>query len=81
MLPALWDWFSGMGKPLALGLLLLGLFMAVAGYFAVRGAWRLYVVLAWKKRARNRGARSLPSRAQTQARPITARAPPHTISA
>jgi uncharacterized protein len=56
MLPALWDWFSGMGKPLALGLLLLGLFMAVAGYFAVRGAWRLYVVLAWKRRARNRGA-------------------------
>ena len=56
MLPALWDWFSGMGKPLALGLLLLGLFMAVAGYFAVRGAWRLYVVLAWQRRARNRGA-------------------------
>ncbi len=28
-------------------------------------------------RARNRGARSLPSRAQPPARPITARAPPH----
>jgi uncharacterized protein (DUF2062 family) len=54
MLPALWAWLTGMGKPLALGLVLLGLFMAVAGYFAVRGAWRLYVVLAWKRRARNR---------------------------
>jgi uncharacterized protein len=56
MLPALWNWLTGMGKPLALGLLLLGLFMAVAGYFAVRGAWRLYVVLAWHRRAHSRRA-------------------------
>jgi hypothetical protein len=26
----------------------------VTGYFAVRGAWRLYVVLAWRRRARGR---------------------------
>jgi hypothetical protein len=30
--------------------------MAVAGYFAVRGAWRLYVVLAWHRRAHSRRA-------------------------
>jgi uncharacterized protein (DUF2062 family) len=54
MLPAMWDWVSGMGGQLALGLVLLGLFMAVAGYFAVRGAWRLYVVVAWRRRARAR---------------------------
>jgi uncharacterized protein (DUF2062 family) len=56
MLPALWNWLTGMGRPLALGLFLLGVFMAVAGYFAVRGTWRLYVVLAWKRRASQRRA-------------------------
>ncbi|MBY0436691.1 MAG: DUF2062 domain-containing protein [Burkholderiales bacterium] len=56
MLPALWTWFSGMGKPLALGLFMLGIVMAIAGYFAVRGAWRVYVVVAWRRRARSRHA-------------------------
>lgn len=54
MLPAMWEWFTGMGKPLALGLVLLGIFMAIAGYFAVRGAWRFYVVVAWRRRVRRR---------------------------
>jgi uncharacterized protein (DUF2062 family) len=54
MIPALWDWFTGMGKPLALGLVLLGLIVSFVGYFAVRGAWRLYVVIAWKRRAQRR---------------------------
>jgi len=53
-LPALWHWITGMGKPLALGLLLLGVAVSIVGYFAVRGAWRLYVVLAWRRRARSR---------------------------
>lgn len=55
-IPAMWAWITGMGKPLALGLVLLGLFMSIAGYFAVRGAWRLYVVHAWRKRAARRAA-------------------------
>ena len=48
------DWFASMGKPLAIGLVLLGIFMAVFGYFAVRGAWRLYVVRQWRRRAHER---------------------------
>lgn len=51
------DWIASMGKPLAIGLVLLGAFMAVFGYFAVRGAWRLYVVRQWHRRA----ARRLPT--------------------
>lgn len=53
-LPALWDWLLSMGKPLAVGLPLLGLVLAVVGYLAVRGAWRLHVVRTWRKRARER---------------------------
>ena len=58
MVPALIAWIGSMGKPLVLGLVLLGLFVSVAGYFAVRGAWRLYVVRAWRKRAAQRRARA-----------------------
>jgi uncharacterized protein len=58
MFPAFIDWIGGMGKPLVLGLVLLGIFMSVAGYFAVRGAWRLYVVHAWRKRALRRQRRA-----------------------
>lgn len=53
-LPALWQWITGMGKPLTLGLLLLGVVVSIVGYFGVRGAWRLYVILAWRRRARSR---------------------------
>ena len=56
MFPSMWAWVTGMGKPLALGLVLLGLLMSIVGYFAVRGAWRLYVVLAWRNRAARRAA-------------------------
>lgn len=56
MMPAMWEWFSGMGKPLALGLVLLAFTVSFIGYFSVRGAWRLYVVHAWRKRARQRRA-------------------------
>lgn len=48
------DWMFALGKPLAVGLLALGLSLAVLGYFAVRLGWRAYVVLAWRARAKRR---------------------------
>jgi uncharacterized protein (DUF2062 family) len=43
-----------MGKPFALGLFLLALILAVAGYLLVIAAWRVHVTLAWNKRRRTR---------------------------
>jgi uncharacterized protein len=48
------EWMAAMGKPFLLGLLLLAAILAVTGYFAVLGAWRLSVIAAWRKRARAR---------------------------
>lgn len=50
--PALIDWVMSLGKPLLVGIFLLALLLAVIGYFAVRGAWRLYIIHEWRKRAR-----------------------------
>lgn len=54
--PALFDWIKSMGKPFLIGLLILALSLTVLGYFAVLIAWRVYVTLAWRKRARDRRA-------------------------
>lgn len=51
-LPALINWITSLGKPLAVGLPLFALALAAAGYVAALGAWRLYVMLAWRKRQR-----------------------------
>lgn len=53
-IPALADWIISQGKPLLVGLLLLALLLSFAGYFVVRGAWRLYAVYSWRKRALRR---------------------------
>jgi uncharacterized protein (DUF2062 family) len=50
----LWDWTLALGPPLLVGILALGLTLAVAGYFAVQLGWRAYVVLAWRARRRRR---------------------------
>jgi uncharacterized protein (DUF2062 family) len=47
-------WFASMGKPFAVGLVLLALILAVAGYLLVLVAWRMHVVLSWRKRQRSR---------------------------
>jgi uncharacterized protein (DUF2062 family) len=47
-------WAMALGKPLAIGLLALAATLAVVGYFVMGLAWRAYVVLAWKSRARKR---------------------------
>ncbi|HZP86034.1 MAG TPA: DUF2062 domain-containing protein [Burkholderiales bacterium] len=53
-LPMLMEWMQAMGKPFAIGLLLLALTLAVTGYVVVLATWRIYVALAWRRRARNR---------------------------
>lgn len=49
------DWTLALGKPLALGLVALGLTLAVLGYVAVQLGWRAYVRLAWRARREQRG--------------------------
>lgn len=53
-LPAMWAWMKELGKPLALGIVLLAVTLATLGYCAVRIAWRWHVVAAWRRRARRR---------------------------
>ncbi|MBS1191839.1 MAG: hypothetical protein H6R10_3631 [Rhodocyclaceae bacterium] len=52
-------WMAGIGRPLGIGLVLLALGLAVIGYFLVKAAWRLHLVLAWQRRRQARlGLRS-----------------------
>ena len=48
------DWTLALGKPLAVGLVALGLTLAVLGYLLVQLGWRAYVVLAWRARRERR---------------------------
>jgi len=48
---ALIDWMIGLGTPLAVGLVLLASGLAVAGYFLVKLAWRIYLIRAWRRRS------------------------------
>ncbi len=52
------DWVLSLGKPLAVGLLVLAVGLAVAGYVFVQIAWRAYVILAWRRRRRRRATSS-----------------------
>lgn len=52
----LWDWMVMLGEPLLVGLLLLAVSLAIIGYFAVRVAWRVAVILRWRARRRRRVA-------------------------
>jgi uncharacterized protein len=54
--PALVHWMAELGKPLALGLVLLALTLAAAGWIVVRVAWRWHAVWAWRRRGRLRAA-------------------------
>ena len=47
---ALADWMAHLGKPLALGLVLLASLLAACGYLTVRMAWRYYLLRAWRGR-------------------------------
>ena len=52
------DWVLSLGKPLAVGLLVLAAGLAVTGYVFVQIGWRAYVILAWRRRRRRRAASS-----------------------
>ena len=50
------DWMAGLGKPLALGLVLLAATLALLGYFGVKAAWRTWLIRSWEhRRMRRRG--------------------------
>ncbi|MDT8364141.1 MAG: DUF2062 domain-containing protein [Nitrosomonas sp.] len=52
-LPILTDYLTTYGKPLITGLVLLASLLAVCGYLLVRITWRIYIIHAWRKRARS----------------------------
>ena len=47
---AMQQWMLGVAKPLGIGLLLLAILLACAGYLLTRAAWRIYLVRAWRQR-------------------------------
>src|SRR6266853_91298 len=51
---AYFDWVLSLGKPLAVGLLVLAVGLAIAGYIFVQIAWRAYVIIAWRRRRARR---------------------------
>ncbi len=57
-LAALLAWMEQMGKPLAVGLVLLATTLAAAGWTVVRLAWRCHAAWAWRRRAQLRAAGS-----------------------
>jgi uncharacterized protein (DUF2062 family) len=48
------DWFFSMGTPLLIGLPVLAVLLAVAGYLLVWQGWRAYVSWQFWKRKRGR---------------------------
>jgi uncharacterized protein len=48
------EWTLALGKPLAVGLVALGLTLAVLGYVLVQLGWRLYIRYAWRARREKR---------------------------
>ena len=51
---ALGTWVLSLGKPLLVGLITLACSLAFVGYCVVQGIWRAHVILAWRRRARER---------------------------
>src|SRR6266436_9733114 len=47
---AYFDWVLSLGKPLAVGLVILAVGLAMAGYIFVQIAWRAHIILAWRRR-------------------------------
>ncbi|ATE62513.1 DUF2062 domain-containing protein [Thauera sinica] len=52
-------WMAGLGKPLALGLVLLAAILSLAGYLGVKACWRWWLIRHWRsRRARHAAARN-----------------------
>ena len=47
---AMQTWMIGVGKPLGIGLVLLAIMLAIAGYFLTKAAWRFCLIRAWRRR-------------------------------
>ena len=47
---AMQNWMLAVAKPLGIGLVLLASGLALLGYFATKGAWRIYLIRAWRRR-------------------------------
>ena len=47
---AMETWMLAVAKPLGIGLILLATGLAVLGYVATRAAWRIYLIIAWRRR-------------------------------
>ena len=52
------DWLAGVGYPLLVGLPLLAATLAVSGYLLADWAWRLHVMLEWRRRQSRRAQQS-----------------------
>lgn len=52
----MWAWLMQLGVPLLIGLPILALTLAIAGYVLVRVAWRVWVVMKWRARKHRAGA-------------------------
>jgi uncharacterized protein (DUF2062 family) len=52
--PVLINWAMAMGKPLALGLVILAGLLAAVGFIAVHLAWHGYILWRWRKRKQQR---------------------------
>lgn len=50
------QWMLSMGKPLAVGLVIMAVSLGVLGYFGALLAWRIHVMLAWRQRKQRRRA-------------------------
>ncbi|WP_407277801.1 DUF2062 domain-containing protein [Aromatoleum evansii] len=57
-LGALADWMVGLGKPLALGLIVLAAIFSLVGYIGVKAAWRVWLIRAWHGRRARRSSGS-----------------------
>jgi hypothetical protein len=69
-LHALVDWSLALGKPLAIGLVLLAGALAALGWVVVQVVWRAWVLIQWRRRARRRRTVRPPAGAR---RPAAAR--------
>ena len=56
-IPTALAWLGSVGKPLLIGLPLLAVLLALAGYFIMDWAWRLGVMWQWRQRNRRRSAK------------------------
>ena len=54
---ALTAWMTQLGRPLAAGLLLLAVLLALIGYAGMRFAWRVHLMHAWRSRRQRRNRR------------------------